>query len=664
MNKTKKAAALLALSLCVLGGVAVGQQSENGTPLGAFFRTRRQAAAPKAPAAGFMNYYTNDSNGHLYSQDSSNTIVDVQAGGGGGSGYYQTMQDEGSALAQQSTFNFTGDLVTCTNDSVHSRSVCNIVLPNAGPGAATYCGSAQYVNSITLDANGRVVGYVCGTPASSLPSHQVAYGTDSGTGVTGSTNFTYDSGTQTCTVPFLSATDVLTPEVDGTSAGLQLVGDGTSSSASLSLGATANPTATLYVGAAQLQQHWTADGAYQIPSGTAAPCAGCLSYSSSTLRYSNDGTTWSNFGSGGGGTIGGSIASTQIPVGTGTNTVGGSANLTADTSGNLTAAGSVTTPKIVSTGDEVINVSGLSAPAFTFSGYFGAGYNGLFFSGVPGTSNSYIYGGAGSIHLNGGSKRVAIDDALGWVPANDLTTPNGGSSARWTETWSRRYAGVSGGLAAAATITLDPAVSGEDISIQLSTTAITAVNGVAGYADEPLRVTIRQDIAGGRAISGWATGTNGFALASPYVPSPGSSAVDVLTFSWDSTMAVWREVSRVMAQPQVTKFGNSTYAGTSTDLPTVTWTALAATSPWSGTVYYFKDSIGQVHVRGEVTTGSASNAQIATLPIGFRPVTQFYEPSATNAGVQSTDVEPTGALAPTASVTTVILPEFTFMAAN
>ena len=76
--------------------------------------------------------------------------------------------------------------------------------------------------------------------------------------------------------------------------------------------------------------------------------------------------------------------------------------------------------------------------------------------------------------------------------------------------------GVEQTVAAAATITLDPS-NGETIRVTLSATAITTVNGVAGYPGEVLRVEIIQDATGGRSISGWASGTNGF--ASPEAPT-------------------------------------------------------------------------------------------------------------------------------------------------
>jgi hypothetical protein len=133
-----------------------------------------------------------------------------------------------------------------------------------------------------------------------------------------------------------------------------------------------------------------------------------------------------------------------------------------------------------------------------------------------------------------------------FIPVSDFGGSVGLSNFRVTEVWSRRYAGVEQTIAAAATITLNPA-SGETIRITLSATAITTINGSAGYPGEVMRVEVIQDGTGSRSISGWSTGTNGFKLAGgAYTVTATANKRDVLTFLWDNTDAKWVEQSRSM----------------------------------------------------------------------------------------------------------------------
>ncbi len=127
---------------------------------------------------------------------------------------------------------------------------------------------------------------------------------------------------------------------------------------------------------------------------------------------------------------------------------------------------------------------------------------------------------------------------------NDLGISLGTSTHRWSETWSRRYAGVEQTIAAASTITFNPA-SGETIRVTLSATAVTTINGSAGYPGEVMRVIVIQDATGGRSFSGWSTGSNGFKLAGgSFTVSSGANAIDVLEFAWDNTTSKWNEMSR------------------------------------------------------------------------------------------------------------------------
>lgn len=157
------------------------------------------------------------------------------------------------------------------------------------------------------------------------------------------------------------------------------------------------------------------------------------------------------------------------------------------------------------------------------SGYFAA------------SNTSYIYDtGSAVMQLDGTSVR----------PNADLTGPTvGDSTHRWLESWARRYAGVEQTIAAAASITLDPA-SGETIRVTLSATAVTTINAGTGKPGEHMTVEIIQDATGSRSISGWSAS---YLLAGgSYTVTATANKRDVLTFAWDNTDSKWVEQSRSM----------------------------------------------------------------------------------------------------------------------
>ena len=118
-------------------------------------------------------------------------------------------------------------------------------------------------------------------------------------------------------------------------------------------------------------------------------------------------------------------------------------------------------------------------------------------------------------------------------PLSDLTYKNGGSSTRWTETWSRRYAGVEQTVAAAATITLDPA-AGETIRVTMGAN-ITTVDAGAGYSGEHMTVEFIQDATTARTVTGFSAS---FRMAA-YTITATLSKRDVLKFAWDATDSLW-----------------------------------------------------------------------------------------------------------------------------
>src|SRR6185295_8721835 len=95
---------------------------------------RRFVGAPTGTCV-FLQMAVNTLNGDLYDCPVS-TWVKVGPAAAPGTTYYQTVQDEGSALTQRTVLNFAGAGVTCADAT--TKSTCTI----PGGGAATSCGSA------------------------------------------------------------------------------------------------------------------------------------------------------------------------------------------------------------------------------------------------------------------------------------------------------------------------------------------------------------------------------------------------------------------------------------------------------------------------------------------------------------------------------------------
>lgn len=158
----------------------------------------------------------------------------------------------------------------------------------------------------------------------------------------------------------------------------------------------------------------------------------------------------------------------------------------------------------------------------------------------PAGANTSIDLSSGQMNFNvGGSTIYTAGTVI--APLSDLGATSGGSTHRWTETWSRRYAGVEQTIAAAATITLDPA-SGETIRVTLSGTAVTTINAGTGYPGEHMTVEFIQDGTGGRTVAGWSAS---FKIAGGvYTAGDAANKRGVLTFAWDSVASAWVEQSR------------------------------------------------------------------------------------------------------------------------
>jgi hypothetical protein len=83
------------------------------------------------------------------------------------------------------------------------------------------------------------------------------------------------------------------------------------------------------------------------------------------------------------------------------------------------------------------------------------------------------------------------------------------------------------------------------------------------------------------------------------------------------------------------------------------WQSLGTPTGFSsGTLYYSKDSLGRVHLRGDLLTVAASNipanTTLATLPAGYRPVSTQYFPitSVTNGPTSQCYITAAGVIAP------------------
>jgi hypothetical protein len=220
------------------------------------------------------------------------------------------------------------------------------------------------------------------------------------------------------------------------------------------------------------------------------------------------------------------------------------------TSGSAVAH-SVEVSTAFTTGDRVLRfMTGVSP---TERAYFEWNGSWLQFKGATATGPSIVNSqNDGLTTLNGGGQLQTGGVAkLSWTattfnPTTDVSVAVGDSSHRYSEIWSRQHAGVEQTIAAAASITLNPA-SGETIRVTLSATAITTINGSAGKPGEIIRVVVIQDATGGRSISGWSTGANGFKLAGgSFTVSAGANAIDVLSFAWDNTTSKWVEIGRVL----------------------------------------------------------------------------------------------------------------------
>jgi hypothetical protein len=117
-------------------------------------------------------------------------------------------------------------------------------------------------------------------------------------------------------------------------------------------------------------------------------------------------------------------------------------------------------------------------------------------------------------------------------------------------------------------------------------------------------------------------------------------------------------------------FVGPNYGGTSTNVVTPAWTHFTLTNSWTDDLGvnisgYFKDAMGVVHVRMDVSNASTTTNAIATFPAGFRPgvnTSAVGWGSASNA-FRSIQISTAGVITPNVSDTR-FNGFFTFMAEN
>ena len=363
-----------------------------------------------------------------------------------------------------------------------------------------------------------------GGSASSLPVAQVGYGSVGGTSITSSSFLTYDATNHFVVTPNLAGA-----ASTGGSLGLWSAESGYNSAFILGVS-----NVQLYTGGASKIFTWSNDGSYALPSSTAAAVAGGLRYNGTNLQYS-DATTWVNIASVGGGTGNYTFSANTVDLTASGAMIIGSTNTTGITLGGTGSSGVTMNSggfaMTFSPGNSgTINTTGVVLNLFANNVSTGWNING---------SSGIITG------FFGGSSIFQFDGGVGFYAAIDLNRSIGSSTKRWTQAWARQYAGVEQTVAAAATITVDPA-SGESIRVALGATAITAINGAAGFPGETIRVHFIQDATGTRTYAGFSVAANGFKLAAVVPTTTGYAAAkrDTYTFVWDSVAAFWIETGR------------------------------------------------------------------------------------------------------------------------
>ena len=158
-----------------------------------------------------------------------------------------------------------------------------------------------------------------------------------------------------------------------------------------------------------------------------------------------------------------------------------------------------------------------------------------------------------TIDTNGSSLALDIAGAAAWTlnaTNNALNTAQGdgsgnigSSSVRIAGIHALKHDGNTQTVAAAASLTLNPAI-GENIRITLSATAITSLTVSAGGDAQVITVEVIQDGTGGRTIP--TTWTNVVFAGGSYTATATLNKRDLITLRYSSADSLWYEMSRAM----------------------------------------------------------------------------------------------------------------------
>lgn len=426
----------------------------------------------------------------------------------------------------------------------------------------------HYVNPAGTDI---ALGSGGGGGGTTIGATQVAYGTATNT-LGGVAGFTWDSSGGRLS---LSGTSNNTGFLTGGTSGLVLQ-DSTGSNGVLSLTSTSavlqyqnSPASTLTMGSAgvilsgQPLQLATTSGT--------PPAAGSIRYNGTNTQYSDNGSTWTSFAAG----------SVSFPL-VDSSAMGTATTFTSHlTMENTTAATSGSTkqdsPALALQGrawvsgasiedgwaikNDVLNAGGVYSSLGFYRNSSGGTYGEVLrINGVP--SQGCMTGGtgysSGGICFNPGVLWLfnSLTDITGTTPQFIMSGTalypystggmNIGTSTNLVGTaWANRYAGKEQTIAAASTLTLDPA-SGESMRLTLGATAVGAAGIAAGtgYPGEVIRVEIIQDATGSRVLTQAAFSTSWVFAGGAYTVTATANKRDVLTFVWDAVASKFYEVSR------------------------------------------------------------------------------------------------------------------------
>lgn len=127
-----------------------------------------------------------------------------------------------------------------------------------------------------------------------------------------------------------------------------------------------------------------------------------------------------------------------------------------------------------------------------------------------------------------------------FIPEADLTTINGSSARRWTESWACRYAHVEKVVTFSATPAFT-AADGEHQQITM-TANITSWTLAAGLVGEIVTIEFIQDATGTRTLAG--TPANVRLAGGALVLTITASKRDTLTLRYNTASTAWVEVAR------------------------------------------------------------------------------------------------------------------------